>query len=264
MRDAVIKKYKFARVTSDILSAYSRDDGNTRVAAITYYGFLALLPGLLAVLSIFDLFFQHDPHLRNRLIHSTLATIPVVGPSLQGKISFVKSHGITLVITLFTLAWASRGGAVALQDSLCDIYQFDQSSRSFFSRIKRAYTALILIGIGVFVPTIIGSLTVPVLLRIVAIICTIGWNIGLLWLIYRVLTDARMSLFKGAVVGGVLLSVIQLLGAFLVRHALTKSQPLYGTLALALALMLWISLQTRAVLLGAESNKVLTKRNAHK
>ena len=67
------------------------------------------------------------------------------------------------------------------------------------------------------------------------------------------------SLLPGAITGGILWTVLQVLGTWLVHHFL-HSNSVYGVFATVLGLLAWIYLATEITVYSAEINVVLARR----
>ncbi len=80
---------------------------------------------------------------------------------------------------------------------------------------------------------------------------------------YSVLPARRRSwrqLLPGVLVGAVLLTALQLLASFIVRHFLDGASDVAGTFATVLALLSWFHLVSRVILMSAQLNEVLADR----
>jgi uncharacterized BrkB/YihY/UPF0761 family membrane protein len=78
---------------------------------------------------------------------------------------------------------------------------------------------------------------------------------------FRILTPKSVParrLLPGAVVGGILYTMLQVLGTFLVHHYITNSA--YGVFGTVLGLIAWIYLAVQITVYAAEINVVLARR----
>lgn len=251
----IINSNRFITRLASINNSFNNDKGNHKVGYITYYMFLSILPLMIASLTIFDMIFANNDALRKKLISSTLSSIPVIGTTLQSDLSFVKGQGVTLVVTILLLLWSTRGGALALQDALSAILTKKDVDKSFISKQLRAYACLGVISLGIVLPTIANGLVDQTLfLRILVFALSIAWNAGVIFMIFALLIDYKHARGIGPIFGGVAIALIQFLSVLLLNHTLDNARPLYGTLAIVLALMFWISLQVKVLLFAAEIN----------
>ena len=134
------------------------------------------------------------------------------------------------------------------------------NTKSFISKHLRAYASMLVIFIGIVLPTIANKFVDHTLiLRIIIFGLTIIWNCAIIYSIFAILIDKTHAKGKGPIFGGITISIIQFLSVLLLNHTLDNARPLYGTLAIVLAIMFWISLQVKVLLYAAEIN--VTSKN---
>ena len=66
---------------------YGDDRGGSLAALLTFYGFLAVFPLLLLLVTIAGIVLGSHSQARERLIHSALAEFPVIGDKLGASIT---------------------------------------------------------------------------------------------------------------------------------------------------------------------------------
>src|SRR5215207_8884950 len=84
---------------------------------------------------------------------------------------------------------------------------------------------------------------------------TVLVNAALVLAMYTVLPSERPPLrqqLPGAVVAGVLLVVLQVLGSYVVRRFIAGASDTYGTFAVVIALLSWFHLLSRILLMSAQ------------
>jgi membrane protein len=258
-----IGRRKYLSIAFEVHKRFDEDKGNNKVGFITYYMFLSIWPLLIATLTIFDIIFKNSPDLQERLIDSTLATIPVIGPTLESDLSFVKAQGLTLLVTLIILLWSAKGGSLAIQDALTSILHRKKTTHSFISKQFRAYIALGVICIGIIVPTAASSYFHDSMsMQATILFLSIGWNSMMLYLIFALLVKREYAMGPGIFIGGLGITIIQFLSVYIVSRTLENARPLYGTLAVVFAMFVWISLQVRVLLYSAEINAYIKSMQA--
>ncbi len=92
----------------------------------------------------------------------------------------------------------------------------------------------------------------PVLVTVVGLVVGFAVDVGVMVLLLRVLSGASLpwpDVRKGALLGGVGLSVVKIFGVQLISNA-TKN-PLFGSIVLVIGLLFWLNLIARIVLLAA-------------
>lgn len=257
---AFLNKYAFSRFLINLQKSFEEDNGSNKVAYITYFMFLSALPLLLLSLTLFDIIFASNSSVRKTLIESTFSSIPVAGDTLESNINFVEGKGITLVITVFILVIATRAGALALKDALSQIFEIDLKEKSFISKQFSAFVALVIISIGIVVPTIFQSiLQGNDLMNFFLFVVNIVWNSLFIYLLFWELVGKAKAKGFGPLAGGIALSAIQLISVLFLRNSLDNQRPLYGALAVVLVFIAWIALQVRVLIYSAEINKLNSK-----
>jgi uncharacterized BrkB/YihY/UPF0761 family membrane protein len=123
-----------------------------------------------------------------------------------------------------------------------------------------------LLGGGVVVTTGLASLNTYVLKGLWAVIpaelLAAAFNAGMYIGGFRALTPKGVStrqLLPGAITGGILWTVLQVLGTWLVHHFL-HSDSIYGVFGTVLGLLAWIYLAVELTVYCAEINVVLARR----
>ena len=87
-------------------------------------------------------------------------------------------------------------------------------------------------------------------------------NAFVLLIVFKLLTVSEVgwrSLMPGALAGGVGLWLMQLLGGVYVEGVVLGAGAVYGSFAMTVGLLVWMSLVAKVVLLTAEVNVVATK-----
>ena len=85
-------------------------------------------------------------------------------------------------------------------------------------------------------------------------------NAAILLFAYWMLTTGNHSvreLLPGTVFAGAGLTILQLVGAWVVRRYISGASDTYGTFAIVIALLSWFLLVSRVILLGAELSAVV-------
>ena len=118
----------------------------------------------------------------------------------------------------------------------------------YVPRLGRAALFLCLLGGGVIVTTGLASLTTylhtGLPFKVLVVVVTAAFNVGMYLGAFRVLTPKGVptgKLLPGAITGGILYTVLQSLGTWLVHHYL-HSNSVYGVFATVLGLIAWIYL----------------------
>ncbi|HEX5587622.1 MAG TPA: YhjD/YihY/BrkB family envelope integrity protein [Acidimicrobiia bacterium] len=252
-----------------VVERYWEDRGRQYGALLSYYGFVSLFPLLLVLVTVLGIVLDDDPDLRNRILDTVYATIPVVGAQLRQSTTSLNSSGFVLLAGLLVTLWAGLAVVKHAQDALNLQWGVPRFQRpGLVARSVRALGALAVVGVGVVVATAATSLAaflpdLPLAGRVLGALGAILVNVLVLTVSYRVLVHADVgwrALVPGGVVGGVALWVLQLIGATYVTRVIVGASDVYGAFATMFGLLVWIALLARAMLLASEVNVVRAKR----
>jgi membrane protein len=250
---------------------FNDDQAGNLAALISYYGFAALFPMLLVLVTVLDIVLNHDPALRSSLLNSALSQYPVIGPQLTIRPKALPSAGLPLFIGLVLLLLGARGVAGAMQNAFFEVWGIPQEDRPAFPLSQLIGLGLVFtIGLGFIATTSLagvvggaGHLLTGAVAHITAVVVSLVLNVGLFWLGFRIATAGRVrwrDLRTGAVIAAVVWQALQVAGGYVVTHQLHRSSDLYGTFGVVLGLLAWLYLQAEVTLYAAEVDVVLTKR----
>lgn len=245
-------------------------------AALTYYGLLALFPGLIALVSIVSLF--GDPVSTTNTITEMITGI---GPSsaadtfeqpIRSLIEHRGTAGIFLVFGVGLAVISASGYVGAFMRAQNVIYGVEQSEPFWKSRPRQMlFTLGLILGAAVIALTIV--LTGP-LLHAVADPLGIGgsalgvwkvvkWPVLLVMVVllfaalYYVTAPSRRTGFHWVTAGSLLAVTIWIAASALLALYVSNFgsyNKTYGSLAGVIVLLIWIWLTNVALLLGAELN----------
>jgi len=267
-----------ARATSPARSIASpllvrlRAHNLTLVAAgVAFYAFLALVPALIAFISLYGL--AADPQDVRRQVHDLASALP---NEVQRFLTFqlrsitdanTAGVSITLVLAIAVALWSASGGMAALISGLHVAREIDEPKGFVVKRGKAlalTFGAVVFLGVIVFLvaalPPLLadaglgtaGRVTFGVLRwPVLAAVMIVG--IGLL---YRLaVRDARRGwlgiVTPGAVVAMVGWLVVSALFAVYTANFASYAET-YGALATIVVVLLWLWLSALLVLVGAE------------
>jgi uncharacterized BrkB/YihY/UPF0761 family membrane protein len=134
-------------------------------------------------------------------------------------------------------------------------------------RFIRGLVLLLVFGLGVVATTALAALASvgghSLLVVVGNLVASAVVNAGLFLIAFRVLTPRQVptgQLVVGSAVAGVLFTLLQAAGGYLVGHNLKHAQQVYGFFAIVLGLMSWLFLGAQVTLYGAEVNVVRARR----
>lgn len=256
-----------------VLKKYGDDRGGSLAALLTFYGFLAVFPLLLLLVTVAGVVLGSDSRARERLIHSTLAEFPVIGDKLGASITALqRATPLAFVVSAIGLLWGSLGVTGYLQQASATMWDVPRHREP--GLVKRVVRGLLLLG--TIAAAVIGSAVLagiatignalhddPVAYWTYSIAGTALVNLGAYLLALHILAPAGTrwrTLLPGTVIGGFGWTALVLLGGALVSHVLRHATQLYGFFATVLGLVFWLSLGSQLFIYAGEANVVLARR----
>jgi membrane protein len=256
-----------------VLRALTPEDVQIRAAGVAFYGFLALLPALLAVVMLYGIIAEPDEIAHHLKVLSPLFP-PEVAQFLGSRIVEMvrQSQGGLVrnaVISLLVGVWGASKGIRALLHTLgtggTRVVGADVKGR-----MRRKVLALALAAGGVFVAAfgVLAILAVPSLLQFFGmpvlgarLINWMRWPtlaaavLGWLTVLYHSRPLQRDKPWRFSVLGAAI-ATLAWLGVSVAFSTLVGrfggKDILYGSLAAAVMLLTWFLLASYTVLLGAE------------
>ncbi len=251
---------------------YSENRGPMLADSVTYQTLFSLFAGVLLGFSLAGLWLSGNPEAMNSLV----SAIDNVIPGLVGEGGIVDPENIAVpagltiasVISIVGLGWSAIGAIGSLRTAMRTIADKVNDDALFIWVQLRNLGLGLGMGIALVASagvTLIGTAFVgivqewlgfggdgvatAIVTRGVAIIVTFALDLAIVAVLVRVLsglTASARSLWSGAVIGAVGLTVLQQLSGLFVGGA--SSNPLLATFASLIALLLWLNLSTQVIL----------------
>jgi membrane protein len=250
---------------------FSDDQAGNLAALIAYYGFAALFPLLLILVTILNITLKNDPDLRHRLLNSAVAEYPLIGDQIRGHLGSISGTGLSLFVGIVLLLLGARGVAGAMQNAMCEIWGIPRNQRLEFPlSIPYQVMLMLVVGVGLLLTSFLsglaggaGNVLSGAVAHVGAVAVSLILNIGMFWLAFRLAAVRRViwrDLRTGAVAAAVVWQILQLVGGYVVSHQLHHASSLYGTFGVVLGLLAWLRLQAEATLYAAEIDVVVVRR----
>jgi membrane protein len=266
-----------ARSVAAQLPPRLREHNLTLVSAgVAFYAFLALVPTLIAVVSVYGLVADPD-HVQSQIDNVAGALPEELRSFLEFQLTQLTEANragvsLTLIASLALALWSASGGMAALVTGI-NVAREEEEPKSFVAkRGKALYLTLgavlvlvVLVWSLAFLPAFIeevglgdggrlafGILRWPVL----AVLMVVA-----LGTLYRLAVSGkersgwRGLITPGAIAGTALWLVVSVLFAFYTSNFASYSKT-YGTLASIVVILLWLFLTALAVLIGAEVDAI--------
>jgi uncharacterized BrkB/YihY/UPF0761 family membrane protein len=249
-----------------VLKKFGDDNANLYVVGLGWYGFTAIFPLLLLIVTVFG--FIGEKSLGNGIV-STLHKFPVVGTSFNPGSGSHHLHGSTLglIIGLIGLLYGAQGVTQTAQHAMAAVWNVPQIARTgFFPRLGRSILGLFTIGgafvINAFVSAYATGASESYAVRVPIIAGQLLLNIGLYYLSFAILTPKPIRtrcLLPGAIAGGSAFTLLITVGTGLLTHQLKNASNTYGAFGSVIGIVTFLLLLAKLSMYAAELNPVLER-----
>ncbi len=248
---------------------------------VAFFGFLAIFPALIAMISLYGL--VASPETVARQVEDLSAQLPA---SAQGLIEdqlrgIVDNSGgaltLGLIVSILAALWSASGGISNLITAVNLAY--DEVETRGFLKLRATSLALTLgaivfvlltFGLVAVVPAVLENLPLgvvgTVLAQVVRWVLLLAVFAGSLAVLYRVAPDRDAPQIRWVSLGSIVVTVVWALVSlgfsFYVDNFGSYNET-YGAIAGVIVLMLWLYLTCYLVLLGAEINSEAEHQTAH-
>jgi membrane protein len=225
--------------------------GRATAAAITLYGFLALFAVAVLAIAVLGFLSTDNRHIARDLV-DWLGVKGAAARTVTDAVSKAReSRRLATVVGFFGLVWVGSGFAVAMANAYDTAWRVPQRpTRERLVGLLWLVGAGVLLAAGGFVTAGLGAL--PAALAPFVLVAGLAVN-TLLWLWTAwILPNRRVpwrALLPGALVGAVGLEVLKIVGGYVVPQLVAGSSALYGTLGVVFALLSWLLVFGRLVVI---------------
>jgi uncharacterized BrkB/YihY/UPF0761 family membrane protein len=261
------RRNRIAGPAYGVVKKFGDDQANLLVVALGWYGFTAIYPLLLVVVTIFG--FIGVASLGTGIVR-TLHQFPVIGTQFNPGDAGSNLHGsvIGLVIGVAGLVYGAQGVTQTAHQAMITVWDTPEAARpAFLPRLARSIGALLLIGGAFIANAFVGSIAAGIgqtlIVRVVLLAALVIANAGFYLATFRVLTPKDVparSLVPGAVLGGVAFTLLITVGTGLVQHQLRHASATYGAFATVIGTVTFLFLLAKVSIYSAELNPVLAQR----
>jgi membrane protein len=261
------------RTVAAILEAYDRAGGGLVAGGLAYAALVALLPGLLLVLSIFGLVVT-DPAVQAQLVEAIGNAVPPLKTFAQTALQQVSAGAIAGgLIALVGLLWAASRFYSALDYAMARIFVQEKNRNEIERTLRGLLLAALLVAFpiaivfaGAAAQWILDQLPDAGLARTIAgVLVQLATPVGSFLLfvvatvmVYRYVPAERVpaqAWRRPAIVVGVLLAAFTQLFA-IIAPFLLRTAALYGAIVAVFALLAWLSIGFNMLLLGGAWTRV--------
>lgn len=252
-----------------VVRKFADDRISTLASLVSYYSFLSIFPLLLVLVSALGFVLEDDPSLRDDILDTAFARIPVLGAQLRNHVEPLTGSTTALAIGLAGALWAALGVTIALTrafDVIWDVPRMEQR-RGLRARLA-GLVVLTVFGGALIASTVLGGLAAAGGISsegegAVALLASFAVDVAVLVAVFWLLTDSPRrpgSLLPGAVAAALGLLALQMIGGWYVDRAVTRADDTYGVFAAVIGLLSWFWLVAHVLLVAAELNVVLHRR----
>ncbi len=259
----------FWRVAKGTADGLAENEAGIRAAALAYQGLFSLFPLLFflifigsQVITSVEVRAQLDAFLENAI--PTRGVLEFIRGIIQQTVDYRGSIGL---IGLLGLLWTSSTLFSNLEASLNAVWKAPR--RSVAKRRLLAILAVLILGTLFLIAIVLSALpALPFLNRNNPIWDVLDLGLGLVveillfWLVYRILPNTSVkspAALGGAVLAGLLWEGAQAAFRWYLTSGLDTYGAVYGTLASAIALILWAYFTGIILFLGAEFTAALQR-----
>lgn len=249
---------------------YQADAGDRQAAAVTFFGFLSFFPILALATSVLSY------ALGDEAVGTVVREVNSYAPGLADQLGLEEilsdntKAGVAGLLGLVGLLYSGLGWVDALREAIRAMWHHNVTAGNLL--VKKAKDVVILVGLGV---TIVASVAVSaatgaftdVALDTIglektfvatALAKAVGITLGLatstalfLFLFWRLpkVTSPFRRVVRGALLAAVLFELLKRVGAIYIER--TTENPLYGSFAVIVGLLVWINIVSRMLLICA-------------
>lgn len=254
-------------VAHGVIKKFGDDRGGQMAMLLTYRGFFSLFPLLLAFVNVVGLLLADNEELRDRLIDSTVSSVPIVGNEIAGSADALGGNWFVAVGAVLVSVWAGLGLLEMLQEALNNVWGVPRFRRpSWIIRKLRDVPGAVLIGLCLVLSGgsawLFGSHSGPgvwlaglVLPFAAGALCYLGLH----WLLC-VRKVPFVAQLPGATFIGAAWLALQTLGTWYVDRFVLRSSDTYGVFVIVFGLLSWSYLLGMFYLYANELSVVLHDR----
>jgi YihY family inner membrane protein len=249
-----------------VLKKFGEDRASSLAALIAYYAFFSLFPLLLVFVSVLGFVLEDNPSLRQDIVDTALARIPVIGAELRGDVQPLTGSGIALAVGLAGAVWAGLGVTLAVGRAFAEIWDTPRLEQTSGLKARaRGLALLAILGVTLIASTGAASLAIgggigAAAERVVAIAGSLAVNVVVFFTVFALLTPRPRpirELLPGVGLGAVGALALQSLGGWYIDHVIVDASAVYGTFAVVIGLLTWFWLVAHLLLIAAEVDVVL-------
>ena len=235
-----------------VAQRYGELNGRVSAAAITLYGLFALFALCVLAVAVVGIFATGNDHVAEDIVswlglHGDAATTVIDAVNTAQHSAKVAS-----VVGIIGLVWVGSSLAVAVASAYDVAWGVpSRTTRARLVGLGWLAASGVLLALGSFVTAglaALPALVAPLVLALSLAVNTVLW-LWTSWILPNRPAPPWRTLLPGAITGAVGLEALKIAGAYVVPHLVAKSSALYGTIGVVFALIAWLWLLGRLVVL---------------
>ena len=144
-----------------VIKKFTEDRASNLAALIAFYAFFSLFPLLLAFVSVLGFVLDDNPSLREDVIDSAVARIPVIGTEIEDQIQPLTGNGLALAIGLLGALWAGLGVTLAVGRAFAQIWDVPRVDQPNGIKARlRGLATLVVLAIILIAATVVSGLAI--------------------------------------------------------------------------------------------------------
>jgi membrane protein len=249
-----------------VVKKFADDQAGHLAALMAYYGFFALFPLLLVLVTVLGWALRGNRELYDEIVNSALGQFPVIGNDLQ--VDALGGSTVALVLGLVAAIWAGLGITLAGQRAMDTVWDVPHRLRRNFltARVRGLLILLVLGLLNVAVTTGVGLLIGGLAgfkLTVAGFAATALLDVLLFWAVFRLFTSVEVptrQLWLGIAIAAIGWALLQTVGGIYVDRVVRRANATYGFFAIVIGLLSWLYLGGQMLLYAAEANVVRARR----
>ncbi|QFY06238.1 YihY/virulence factor BrkB family protein [Nonomuraea phyllanthi] len=245
---------------------YQQQSGDRLAGAVTYFAFLSFFPLLALSYAVLGFVVATSGTTRQALEQAIAERLPGIAGQLNLE-AIARARETAGLIGLLGLLYAGLGALDALRQALREMSMAVTPAPSFFAGKLRDLVSIIMIGVTMIVSVLVAGFATTATDKVMhfvfgggSAVATWVWRaagvaaaVGADWLLFLILlgwvarpTQPFRVIAKGALIGAIGFGLLKQLATLLLGH--TLGNPIYGTFAVIVGLLIWINFSARLVL----------------
>ena len=249
-----------------VIRKYGEDAGARMAALLTYYGFLSSIPILLIVVWAATQLLRNDPQVRDDFIN---AVVPEsIADAVNSALAAMPTSALPLIVGIVGLLFTGNGIVFTIYDIINQLQGIPHRERfGFVPRYLRAFATLFTILMCI---ALIGAIAVgvsrlslgglDVLLGIVGIWLALGAMLFAVVALLSARPGTWRAAWTGIVIGAVILTILLVLGSWVLTLLVSRSGAVYGPFAAVVGLFSLLYFVSQGMVFAGEIAVVRRKR----